>query len=314
MKVSKSIPLSAPRPVAVVTGAAGTIGPAICGKLHAAGWRVAACDLSQSHFQKAQSLAYDDSPFHDGEFYADLTSPSACKQLIEEVNTRLGPVSLIVHGAVDGGLVANLSQISPQQFSKEMALNVGAPLFLTQAALPSLIQTRGSVILISSIRINAFTKDSLLYSTSKAAVEKLTEALAFELSDSGVRVNCIRVGSIPGWDFARQILDQLQPEQRKRICEGALPGLLYGHGETAGVRKRGIPADAAAAVLYLASSDAEFIQGAVLPVDGGFSLRRQSPSHAPAIFEKTREGMRKQIDAQELDDPPCNPAQTGGDQ
>ncbi len=287
--------------VAVVTGATGIMGPCICATLRADGWRVAACDLSARHFKRSLAIEHLAPIPRDAEFYADLSDPLACGRMIAEIEATLGPVSLLVNNAIDGTLKGTLPEIDPGHFSKLMNLTLGAPLFLTQAALPSLIRNKGSVVMISSVRVHTFATGSLLYSVAKSAVEKLTETLACELSDQGVRVNCIRVGSVPGWAFMQPVLEKLTAEQAERLCDEVLPDHLQGHGKDVGVRRQGVPMDVAMAVRFLSSVDAGFIHGAILPVDGGLGFRRRSSAEATALYARSLERVREWLVREGLD-------------
>lgn len=286
-------------PVAVVTGAAGIVGPGICRALSADGWRVAACDLSEAHFASAENLGA--SIPRAATFYADLTTTTACAELIADIETSLGPIGLLVHGAVDDRIGGSLKRLTPEVFSQTMALNLAAPLFLVQAARASLIETGGSVVLISSVMAQNFARRRLLYTVSKSALETLTRGLAFELAHHGVRVNCVRIGSVPGPAFLRPLLEKLDPDQARRLCEAVMPAHESGHGEEAGVRLSGRPDDIGAAVAYLASPKAEFVHGAIFPVDGGFDLRPPRRREGMSGTKRTKVLVREWLAAEGLD-------------
>jgi len=288
------------RGLAVVTGAAGILGPGLCATLKAEGWTVAACDLSGDEFVNAENYGF---PVPcDGEFYADLTSPAACQSLIAEIEATLGPPKLLVNNAVNEAFVASLPEMTPEIFSASTQLNLGAPIFLTQAALPSLSQQMGSVVMISSVRVQRFAPRRMLYSVTKAAVEKLTEALAYELTDKGVRVNCVRVGSVPGLAFMRPILRKLEPAMARELCDHVLPAHLNGENRDGSVRSHGKPSDIGSAICYLASDEAAFINGVILPVDGGFAVRGPGSSGGPSILNQSLDRMRTWLAARGLEE------------
>lgn len=278
--------------VAVVTGAAGIIGPSICKELQNAGWRVAACDVDQASFREIES--YAQKVPCTVEFYADLSSASACSALIHQVEEQLGPVQLLVNNAVYDGPSASLDEIGSDTFAKVMQMNLGAPLFLTQAALPSLTRSRGSVIMMSSVLTRTFRKNSILYAASKAALEKTTETLAFELSDKGVRVNCIRVGYVPGAAFIRPLLRKLPPHQARQLYDYVMPLHNSGHIPPTHPPFRGHPQHIASVVRFLASDEAEYLHGAILPADGGFWFRTSNLDGSPMkkSYELVRNWLR----------------------
>lgn len=140
-------------------------------------------------------------------------------------------------------------------FDRQMAVNVRAPFALIQAALPYL-RPDGAVINISSIAGSVGFPQSASYCASKGAVELMTRALAAELGPQGVRVNCVAPGNIRTPMNAHQFA-------ASRACEQSLEAKtpLGRIGETE---------DIAAAVAYLASPAAKFVNGASWLVDGGW--------------------------------------------
>lgn len=281
--------------VALVTGAAGIIGPTICDALEKAGWRVAASDLSASQFQNCENI--HGTFARSGEFYSDLSSLEAGRALVSEVEASLGPIALLVHGAADERLNGRIEDLTPEVFQQSMAVNLGAPLFMIQAALPSLEAQKGSVIFVSSILVSQFAPGRLLYSTSKAAIEKMTEALTFELAERGIRVNCLRLGAIPGPAFLRPVLNQLPPEKARALCQHILPRHQEGYQPSPGVVRRGKPRDIAEAIEFLASDKAHFINGTTLALDGGIVHRAPTPNSARSTVEQSWDLVESWLDA-----------------
>jgi NAD(P)-dependent dehydrogenase (short-subunit alcohol dehydrogenase family) len=119
-------------------------------------------------------------------------------------------------------------------------------------------QRSGSIIMISSMASHYGIPGVVAYTASKAAVEGMTRALAVEWSPHGVRVNCIAPGFIATPMSARAL--ESDPARKVRVLARTPMGML------------GEPADVAHAALFLASSQARYITGAVLPVDGGNSI------------------------------------------
>lgn len=260
--------------LAIVTGAAGNIGPSICRLLKEDGWRIAATGRSEKTFRQADYFL-GGIP-HDEVFFTDLSNLQEAQGLIAEVEEKMGPISLLVHNAVYTGKCPFFGEITPETYNSFMSINMTAPFFMTQAAKASLEKTKGSVITISSVLRQTLKPRNVVYAMTKAAIEVMTEGLAMEMADSGVRVNCIRVGAIGGTAPIRRVLDRLPPEQAKGLYEAVVPGYIDGFGGEVGARLRGRPEDIGEAVRYLASDKAAFVTGTVFAVDGGFRFRTGS--------------------------------------
>lgn len=258
--------------VALVTGATGIIGPALCAALRHDGWRVAACASASQSFDYYAKL-FSEPLAADGKFIADLNGRAACRRLVRDVERKLGPVAVLVNNAVTSPGLVPLRDLTEAYAWRMVEVDLLAPLWLIQAAENSLRAQRGCVINISSIEAERLTPQKMLYPVLKAALEKLTAALALELGLRGVRVNCIRVGSVPGSAFMRPVLKQLSRAQARRLYAAIIPTHCAAGAWRSATDRAGTPADIAAAVAFLASPSAEFFNGATLPLDGGITHR-----------------------------------------
>ncbi len=257
--------------IALVTGAAGIIGTEICAALSDAGWRVAATDLSEEEFNLSE--IYQGAVRADGLFYADLSDLSACAKLVHEVEATLGPISLLVNNAALGQYFGGIGNVRPEDYQRLVNINLLAPFFLTQAALPSLREHLGSVVMISSV-LSQMPKDgATLYGVTKAALEKQTEFLAHDLCKHGVRVNAIRVGSVPGGHFLRERMKGMEPERARALYEDVMKIHAADIAQEGEVPLLGKPADVANAILFLASEQARLVNGCTFPVDGALVIR-----------------------------------------
>ncbi len=157
---------------------------------------------------------------------------------------------------------------SAERFENVLRINVTGPFLTVQAALPYL-QAGASVILVGSVIANSGRPGSSAYAASKGAVTAMARAMVGELSPRGIRVNTVIPGPIrtPIWG--------------QSTAEG-LDKLDAGFSMSVPLRRMGEPEEIASAVLFLASDDASYVQGAELSVDGGVE---SAPMGAPVYLQ-----------------------------
>ena len=154
-------------------------------------------------------------------------------------------------GIVHVGL---MSQMTEDQWDRIFDVNVKGIFHCVNAAMPAFLRTHsGCIITVSSIWGQVGASCEAAYSATKGAVIALTKALAQELGPSGIRVNCVAPGVI-----------------QTDMCANVDPIIMDELKEQTPVGRLGEPEDVAKAMLYL--SEAEFITGQVLPVNGGFII------------------------------------------
>ena len=232
--------------VALVTGGTRGIGAAIVRKLLASGCAVVTCGRQ----------APDAPPEVDGRaatFVAcDVRDPAQAQALVAEVIELHGRLDTLVNNA-GGSPQAVAATASPRFSDAIVALNLMAPLHMSQAAYPQLKAARGSIVNIASVSGVRPSPDTAVYGAAKAGLLSLTKSLAQEWGPE-VRVNAIVVGLI---ETENTELTYGSHRAQERIA-GSLPLERLGRG-----------ADIANAVAFLASPMAAYISGAELAVDGG---------------------------------------------
>ena len=147
-----------------------------------------------------------------------------------------------------------MSMLPEADWDRVFHVNVKGMYHCINAAMPSFLKKhKGSVVTVSSMWGQVGASCEAVYSATKGAVIALTKALAKELGPSGIQVNCVAPGVI--------LTD---------MCAGIDPEILAEMAEEAPVGRNGTPMDVAKAILYL--SEADFVTGQVLPVNGGFVI------------------------------------------
>jgi len=243
---------------AIITGANGGIGEALCRVFAEAGYRVVASDLEPvaggRHVQAAVGLDLDRYCLDDdvrlrahGQFAEAL---SGCE------------LAVLVHNAALQ-VVGPAEALTARDWQRTLNVNLLAPFLLTQALLPRLEGARGSVIHIGSIHAGLTKPGFAAYATSKAALGGLTRSLAVEWGQR-IRINAIHPAAI-----ATPMLEAgfaAHPDQRAEL-EAMHP-----------VGRIGRPEEVAELALFLASEAARFINGAELGLDGGIRARLHDPA------------------------------------
>ena len=185
----------------------------------------------------------------------DVSDPAACRAAIEAAHGRYGRLDLLanVAGVMHWG---HFTDVSEADWSRTLGVNLSGVFFLCQAAIPHLLATKGVIVNVASaaaIKGQAYTAP---YCVSKAGVVSLTKCLAVEYAKRGLRAVAICPGGVNTPLNANLKL----PEGADKALFQRLMPLAFPIAE---------PEEIAAAVAYLASDEARFVNGAVFSIDGG---------------------------------------------
>ena len=237
---------------ALVTGAARRIGAVIAEALHQAGSGVIIHCFNSA--ESADALADRLNGERAGSALAvqcDLRETSNLDRMLTEVVTRSGRLDILINNA-SSFYPTPPGSITVEQWHDLIGTNLKAPLFLSQAALPHLRKTRGTIVNIVDVHWQRPLRNHAVYGAAKAGLAMLTRSLAKDLGPD-IRVNGVSPGAI------------LWPEAglSERIRESIIQQIP--------LKRAGEPRDVAAAVLFLVR-DAPYVNGQILAVDGGRSV------------------------------------------
>jgi meso-butanediol dehydrogenase/(S,S)-butanediol dehydrogenase/diacetyl reductase len=259
------------QPGALITGGGSGIGAATARRLAAAGYGVCVTGRRREPLEEVAAetggLAV----------VADTGEAGAIEQAVEAALDRFGGLAVLVCSAGTGAAGAVADQ-TPERWAHVIETNLTGAFLACRAALPHLVESRGAVVTVSSVAGLRAGPESAAYDASKAGLIMLTQSIALDYGPRGVRANCV----CPGWirtPMADAAMDQLAErtggdrEAAYELANRMVP-----------LRRPGTPEEAAEAIAWLASPASSYVNGAVLPVDGGGAI----VDIASAAFEVER--------------------------
>jgi NAD(P)-dependent dehydrogenase (short-subunit alcohol dehydrogenase family) len=234
--------------LALVTGSTQGLGTAIARRFVAEGARIVVTGRNQ---ERGEAVAKG---IGGGTLFipADLERPDEARRLGAEALAALGGLDILVNSA---GLPerSDLKSFTVEQFDRLFHVNVLAPLLLAQAAHPALAARRGVIINVGSVNAYAGGTNLLIYAATKGALMTATKNLAGALAHDRVRAHVLNIG----WT-------DTEGERTIQAQEGQSPDFLDSVGRRSPMGRLILPAEVAAACVWLASDEAEVFSGIVL--------------------------------------------------
>ncbi|MGE0304342.1 MAG: SDR family NAD(P)-dependent oxidoreductase [Acidimicrobiia bacterium] len=241
---------------AIITGGASGIAKGCVARFLEEGAKVAALDVN------AEGLEEWDTGEQSKAWTLDVSDSSQVFAVFAEAIEWLGGVDILVNGA---GITTSGDplELAEAEYDRVMDVNVKGSFLCIQAAGRDMRKrgSGGSIVNISSVAAELANAHHVHYSTSKGAVRMLTKAMAVALADDNIRVNAVGPGPVLTAMGQSEIYER-DPAHMDRLLGRVLRGRV------------GTPEDIAAAVLFLASDEADFINGTTLYADGGVLAKR----------------------------------------
>ncbi len=245
----------------VVTGGGGGIGRAMCLLLAREGATVSVIDRDVEAGLETLRLIRQEGGI--GLFAeTDLTSRAAVCSAVELCLKRFGGIDLLFNNA-GVELSATLHETTEEEWDRVLDINLKAMYLVSREVIPVMVRRgKGAIVNTASISGLLGWPASAAYCASKGGVVQLTRQMAVDYAPFGLRVNCICPGTTLTPMIERLFLSERDPEAARKAI-----GAMHPLGRFAR------PEEIAQAALFLASNEASFITGAILPVDGGYTAK-----------------------------------------
>ena len=244
--------------IALVTGGAYGIGRATAARLLDEGASVAIVDVDRDGCRAAaEELRARGTviPIH-----ADVAVPTQVDRAVAETVAACGRLDVLINNAAVHFARA-VDAYTADEIDLLLNVNLKGALHAVRSALPALRRTRGTIVSVSSMTGVVGQANGAVYVATKGALISLTKALALELGADGIRVNCVCPAGVDTRLMRNWAATMANPEE-----------VLRGQAAMHLTNRMATPDEIASAIVFLASSDATFITGTTLPVEGGATL------------------------------------------
>lgn len=241
--------------VALITGAGSGMGKAMAQMFAAEGARLVLADISGQQDEVAKAIGDAAVPVH-----ADVANEDDVRNMIAVAEQKFGRLDILCNNAGFGGGMAPLHEQTTEAWERVHSVNLKGVFFGMKHGVISMMKTGGGAIVNTTSASGVVGwKHHSIYGAAKAGVNQLTKSAALDYAADNIRVNAVAPGTI--WTGLVEMSKQ-HPEPPQGIVR--LPGIPLDRWGTA--------REIAAAALFLASDEASYITGHVLPVDGGYCI------------------------------------------
>ncbi|MER7113487.1 SDR family NAD(P)-dependent oxidoreductase [Saccharomonospora azurea] len=246
---------------ALVVGGSGAIGRAAAERLAAMGADVTVTYAGSPDTARETAALVEKAGRRAAAVRLDLSDLAQARTAVEDTVARHGGLHTVVLAASPTNYQSWASRLSPEQYAEQLRVDSGGSFAVVSAALPALRESRGSVVVVSSVANRRYVLRDVLSSGPKAANEALVKAVAAEEGRFGVRANAVGVGILDeGMTTTLMASGDIRPQDLDAAL-GRIPLRTFGKAR-----------DIAAMVGFLASDDARYVTGQWIDVDGGYGI------------------------------------------
>lgn len=244
---------------AIVFGAATGLGRAICHEFVGAGAHVIGLDVDMPGLEQTQSLCTEQQAIEIAS--CDVTDEAACQSAVREFadgHSGAGGVDIMVYSVATRHGFESVTEMSVQSWHRDININLNGAFHASRAVIPHMAAAkRGSIILVASQLGHVAVAGAPAYCASKGALIQLARALAVDHVDDGIRVNSLSPGAVG--------------TERLQARFGSLETAQSQLGDKHVVKRIGVADEIVGAARFLASDASQFMTGADLLIDGGYT-------------------------------------------
>jgi NAD(P)-dependent dehydrogenase (short-subunit alcohol dehydrogenase family) len=241
--------------IAVITGAGSGMGKAMAELFAAEGAKLALADISGN--QDAVAAAIGDAAIA---VHCDVAKEEDVQAMIAAAEAKFGRIDILCNNAGFGGGMAPLHEQTTESWDRVHSVNIRGVFFGMKYGIISMLKTGGGAIVNTTSASGVVGwKGHSIYGAAKAGVNQLTKTAALDYADDNIRINAVAPGTI--WTGLVE-RSKIQPEPE--VDGFRLPGIP--------LDRWGLAREIASAALFLASDEASYVTGHILPVDGGYCI------------------------------------------